>query len=350
MVIVTESIIDEPAPLQTNYVPAEFINRQEEQSVLTRTFSHVRQTGTKNLVLSGPRGAGKTHLVLKQLRTLSETVETCYVDCREHDTQYKVLSKLFHVLFDEEIDNGFHTAGLQQELSRRRTRNTVLVLDELEFLMFNDGDDLLYYLSRDCSQALTLVLITTNDTDLESSLEERTYSSLHPQRLTLDSYSTGEIYDILAARARQALNPRSLHYRALEYIATSIANPRLGLHWLQTAAEAGGDHITEQDVKQVQLQGYHRYIDAQLEPFTLHHRLVYHAIKDLTSTQQPSVRTGHIYDRYRRLCKIHSEEPLSRRRISDFLKHLELLTLINVDYHYGGKTGRTREVQLTLLQ
>lgn len=99
-------------------------------------------------------------------------------------------------------------------------------------------------------------------------------------------------------------------------------------------------------MKGVQSQAYQRYVDAQLDAFTPHHRLLYRAIQDLTIAQETSVRTGQIYKRYNRLCKRTEQEALSRRRISDFLKHLELLNLITVDYYYGGEHGRTREIQL----
>ena len=40
-----------------------------------------------------------------------------------------------------------------------------------------------------------------------------------------------------------------------------------------------------------------------------------------------------------------SPEEVSNRHISDFLKHLELLNLIEVEYHYGGNIGKTRKTQ-----
>ena len=346
MIFVTGSVIDDTTPLQGNYIPSEFINREEAQAFLDSTFSEVTAAGTQNIVITGPRGTGKTHIIRKQLRELPTTVTTCYVNCRQNNTQYKALSNIYRTLFDEDIGDGLHTATLQQELEHRLTGETLLVLDDLDFLLLNNGDDLLYYLSRRLSPEITLVLITANDGTLESRLEERTYSSLNPQRLGLVPYTIEEQFDILAARARHALTPQSLHRQALRYIATTISNPRVGLHWLQTAGEATTDAITEPVVKRVQSQAYQRYVDAQLDTFTPHHQLLYRAIQDLTIAQETSIRTGQIYDRYERLCERAEQQALSHRRISDFLKHLELLNLINVNYYYGGEHGRTREIQL----
>jgi Cdc6-like AAA superfamily ATPase len=37
---------------------------------------------------------------------------------------------------------------------------------------------------------------------------------------------------------------------------------------------------------------------------------------------------------------------MSTRRISDYLTHLELLGIINVDHHDGGAEGKTRILRL----
>lgn len=84
------------------------------------------------------------------------------------------------------------------------------------------------------------------------------------------------------------------------------------------------------------------------------HRIViqtiYQAIEELTlEREKPVIQTGSIYKRYKLLCQTYEEEPLSERRISDYLKHLELLNLIQAEYHYGGRKGKTREIQLNQL-
>jgi len=64
-------------------------------------------------------------------------------------------------------------------------------------------------------------------------------------------------------------------------------------------------------------------------------------------TENNTIRTGDIYTRYEELCK--SSNALSKRRLSDFLKQLELLNLIKAEYHYGGQKGKTRDVKLATL-
>jgi Cdc6-like AAA superfamily ATPase len=62
------------------------------------------------------------------------------------------------------------------------------------------------------------------------------------------------------------------------------------------------------------------------------------------------IQTGEIYARYDELGEAYNEDTISKRRLSDYLKHLELLELITVKYHYGGRKGKTRQVRLNELQ
>lgn len=154
------------------------------------------------------------------------------------------------------------------------------------------------------------------------------------------------MFEILANRARKSLEPYSLHRQALTYVASNVSNIGIGLHWLQTAAETADDSIGESLVKEVQNQAYQRYVDGRLSELSDHHKLVYQAIEELT-TERDRVYTGEIYDRYMERCEVYNEDVLSDRQISDFLKHLELLDLIEVRYHYGGRKGKTREIRLS---
>jgi len=332
-----------PEPLHPNYIPDSFIHRGQEQADLLDLISG----GGRNLHLHGPRGTGKTHLVHSILRKLSLSVNTCYVDCSIENTQYKVLKRLYTAVSNEEINTGHHTSDLQRKIeARTEAVSTILVLDEIEFLLLNDGDDLLYFLSRmKNSHNLTTLLLSSQTTDLESALEERVYSSFQPHTIEMEPYSGEQLYDLLVARAEQALKPRSLHREALTYIASTTQNPGLGLHWLKTAAESTEGIITEGLMQQVQQDGFASYTTHLLDGFSEHHKHLYQVLQEL-DTEQDLIRTGDVYDRYREHCSSLDTEPLSDRRISDYLKHLELLNLITAEYHYGGSKGKTREIQL----
>jgi cell division control protein 6 len=58
------------------------------------------------------------------------------------------------------------------------------------------------------------------------------------------------------------------------------------------------------------------------------------------------VSTGDIHAPYRRLCETYNVEPLSQRRVSDYLNELETVGLINAYILSRGRYGRTKEISL----
>jgi len=335
------SVIQDPANLQTAYRPDSFVDRESEQEQLEQLH------GVRNLFLHGSRGTGKTHLLLNQVEQLQSSVNTCYIPCKRCSTQYQALKQIYQSCTGETAGDGHHTAKLQREIQERTTEvETIVILDDVDFLLLNDGDSLLYKLSRTNPEKLGVVMISSQTTDLSQSLEERTYSSLQPFRIGFEPYTASEAYQILRKRAESSLKPETLHKNALTYIVSTTQNISQGLTWLKTAAKDTDDRITEEAVRQTRKQAYQSYVDQQLRYFTQHHSLLHQAIRELEEEHETPIQTGKIYDRYQELCKTYSEDSVSNRRLSDFLKHLELLDLVEAEYHYGGRKGKTREVTL----
>jgi Cdc6-like AAA superfamily ATPase len=248
-------------------------------------------------------------------------------------------------------EEGHHTASLQRKLDERiGGLPTIIVLDEVDFLLLNDGNDLLYFLSRiDDRESLSLVLISNGQASIENRVEERTFSSLYPRTVILEPYSSEEIFEILASRARKALAQRSLHTGALAHISSSAENVGFALCWLRTAARNSDETISKTDVTDSFPDAREAYTQRLLSDFSRHHQLLYRAVVNLDEEVETGIRTGNIYQRYRKLCRTESTDALSDRRLSDFLKELELLELIQADYYYGGEKGKTREIQLQRL-
>jgi len=340
-----EPPLKDPTPLQTNYIPQNIEYRGQEEDALREVFSN--ESASQNLFIHGPQGTGKTHVTHQSLEKIENK---WYVDCSQHDTQYKALKQVLQQLTGEEIGDGYHTSDLQRKLVEKTgALDTVVILDEIDFLLLNDGDDLLYFLTRMETRGQTgLVLISSNHEDLKNKIEERTYSSLQPRRIGFEPYTAEEAFQILLKRAQKALTSQSLQKAALTYITATTQNITAGLYWLKHAAETTDAVITESHIQQVQSEGFEKYAGHLLTQFTEHHRLLYQAVQEL-DVENNSIHTGDIYTRYEELCKSYNENTLSKRRLSDFLKHLELLNLIKAEYHYGGQKGKTRDVKLASL-
>lgn len=332
------TVIEDAKPLQQNHLPEEIIDRKEEQQLLSNNLSQT------NLHIHGPRGTGKTHLAKKALEKVE--ARACYVSCLKHDTQYKALKQIISQLTREEVESGYHTSELQRRVEEHvEVLDVVIVLDELDFLLLNDGEDLLYFLSR-LEGRPKITVITANAEELRDQLEPRTHSSLQPRRIQFEPYSGEQVYEVLADRASKSLENRSVHRNAVTYIASSTQNAEIALTWLRVAAQNAEDVVTEALVQDLQEDAFDIYTENKLRHLSQHHRCLYQAVQELSKETGPVVNAGDIYQRYQIIASERNDETLSNRRISDFLKQLEQLNLISAEYHYGGKKGKTREVSI----
>jgi orc1/cdc6 family replication initiation protein len=340
-------IVANSNPLQTTHLPDQFIARATQEEQLRQALPTEMETPPCNLYLHGPRGTGKTHLLKRVLSELPQRVQTCHISCIEADTQYKVLQQFYRSLTGENIESGHHTSDLQRLIEKRLGAvPTILVLDEIDLLLHGDDDNLLYYLSRlDPEKQLSIVVVSGTNTDLTDLLESRTYSSLQPLEIRFESYSNKQIYDIIAQRASQSLKPRSLHNNAASYIASSTRNAKIALTWLRTAVKQAEDAVTESHVQKVTDDAHRTYVNDRLQQLTPHHQHLFSAIEELSQEAGPVIQTGSIYDRYQTITSQQGIDALSNRRISDYLKQLEKLNVVEAEYHYGGEKGKTREVR-----
>ncbi|WP_197427764.1 AAA family ATPase [Halogeometricum sp. CBA1124] len=302
-------------------------------------------SSNSNVLISGPRGTGKTHIVQKVLEATPSTESaTCYVSCRSSNTQYKALAQILSVLTNEDVSTGHHISSLQRRIRERvEALPLLVVLDDVEFLMRNDGSDLLYYLSR-IPGNLRLLLTSTTPSVMKQA-DDRVVSSLQPHRLELESYSENQAFSILAERAEQALDSHSLQRDALQKIGETTQNISIGLYWLQVAGERR-DTITSAVIEDVKHAAFRRYLDHLLSYFSTHHQLVVQAVMELLSESSGPVTTGEVYSRYEDLSEVYSESSVGHRSISDVLSELELLRILDCTYHYGGRHGKTREIEL----
>ena len=338
---------DPLALLDPNYRPNDLHDRQHTKRILTTAFSDLQGT---NFYLYGPRGTGKTHLVEHAL-SHSPSGNSFYIPCITHDTQYKVLEQMYTLSANVDLNPGYHTAQLQDKITQRLSNtDTMVILDEVDFLLENDGGDLLYFLSRlNRTPKLNIVAISANLPSLSGTIDERTYSSLRPRTLHVEPYSEETASDILEHRAEKALSAEAFDTKAINQITSITTNLKLGLCWLTIAAEHSEDVITHDVIWTTQTEAVQFYRNKLLTKLTPHHQVLLAAVDQLTNGRT-STYTGQLYDRYTDLCNPTDYEPLTARRISDYISHLDFLNLITVTHHPGGETGKTREIRLTPLE
>lgn len=332
----------EPAPEADVSLPL-----REREDELTTLTDLLIDSGRQHIALNGPHGCGKTLLARHVLAVLPNRVTRCYLSCARNRTQYLILRRLAEHLSGDEVNTGYHTAQLTTRVAHHLTdRETVIVLDDIAFLLCNDGDDLLYGLTRlDADHALQLVLVSATVQSLAAAVDTRTYSSLQPHQITLTPYTTKQVRGILTDAVDEWDHP--ITDAALEVIAETTANIRLAHYWVERTTEVvdADTWITADHVRSVQADAARRYRRTLVHPFSPHHTIVLRAIEQL-AVDRACIYSGDVYDRYELLCHYRGRQALSTRRISDYLDQLELLGLIAVEHYDGGPHGKTREIRL----
>ena len=335
-----------PDELASGHIPETIVYRDDEQDALKDALS---TTDLPNLYIHGPRGTGKTLLMKTGLHALPSNFKTCYISCIQFSTAYQVLRQTCRALEGKDVNAGHHTSHLQERIQDRLAECPLaLVLDDVGFLLNHDGGDLFYVLSRmENRENASIFAISSNYENPYPFVDDRVLSSLQPWYITFRKYTAKEAYRILEERLRAAGLLDQVDREALTLIVATTRNIELGLQWLQQAAATAEERITESLLRNVKSAAAQRYRDLQLKKFSRHHHTLLEAISQLTTERNDDIFTGRIYDRYNELCQGQPTEPLGHRRITDLLQHLELLDLISVTHHPGGKQGQTREIHIT---
>ncbi|MEM2334142.1 MAG: orc1/cdc6 family replication initiation protein [Candidatus Caldarchaeum sp.] len=362
-----QPIILRHEPLRSDYVPQSLPHRSSQIRNIASVLAIVlRSVKPSNLFLYGKTGTGKTAVCRYVLNRLSSEVSDrglnvrfVYVNCRMAGTEYRVLAELcatagvsvpFTGLSKAELFRRFRTACSRLNLS------FVICLDEVDVLVKDFGDDLLYELTRSSTERCWVSLIgISNDLMFKEQLDPRVLSSLSEEEVVFPPYTATEIADILVDRAAQALRPGSIGEDVIRLCAALAASEhgdaRRAIDLLRVAAEVaereGAERIEEQHVRKAQSMIERGRVKEVVLSLPLHSRLVLLAIY-MSARKGLETTSGTIYNMYREFCISIGLEPLTDRRVSTLVSELDMLGIIACELVSYGRHGRTRKIKPTI--
>ena len=178
--------------LRHNYLPDKLPHRENQIRLLGETLAPVlKDARCSNIFIYGKTGTGKTAVtkyVLGYLETKAKeygtSVRFCYVNCRMTGSEYRIFANLsqsvgliipFTGLAVSEVFDRFRTG-----LDASRTL-FIVVLDEIDSLIKDRGDHLLYELTRineTLHKSRVAIIGISNDLRLKEFLDPRVFSSL----------------------------------------------------------------------------------------------------------------------------------------------------------------------------
>ncbi|MCQ5377206.1 MAG: AAA family ATPase, partial [Candidatus Methanomethylicia archaeon] len=204
--------------LRPDYIPEDLPHRRNQILRLAEILAPALQGARpSNVFIYGVPGTGKTAVtkyVLKKLssegRTKGAALEIAFINCKNDDTNYRVLTDLCESIGEKVPFTGLATS----EVFRRfvgivdgKSRSLFVVFDEVDALVKKTGDKVLYDLTRineRLSKAKVSIIGITNDLKFTEYLDARVRSSLGEEELVFPPYNAMELEDILRKRAQVA--------------------------------------------------------------------------------------------------------------------------------------------------
>ncbi|MCS7116811.1 MAG: orc1/cdc6 family replication initiation protein [Nitrososphaerales archaeon] len=364
--IMGRTLFKNPEALRSDYVPDKLLFRERQITSVAEVLAPILHgSRCSNLFLYGKTGTGKTAVskyVLKRLEekalSIGVPVKFSYCNTRILGTEYRVLSEIARSIQLEIPFTGLALGEVFERILKRIDNSklgVVIVLDEIDFLVKNFGDNLLYEFTR-ANERLEHGFITivgiSNDLKFKEFLDPRVLSSLSEEEVVFPPYTAEELKAILQDRAEVAFFKDAISTTAINLCAALAASEhgdaRRALDLLRVAGEVaereGASCVEEKHVRiAVQKIEQDRVVEV-LRSLPLHDKLVLLAV----AVSGPANSTGEVYQRYLALCRKIDLEPLTQRRVSGLLSGLDVLGLVSAATVSRGRYGRTKKISLLI--
>lgn len=357
--------------LSADFIPEELPHRTKELQRLAQLFtSFLKSPGTasRNVIMTGPVGSGKTALIKHFANLLEDSsrkrsinLRSMHVNCRKNRTPFMVLKNVVR-FFDPAIPKrGFSTEELLNILSEYLEKTgtfLLLTLDEFEYLD-DENYNLLYGLIRLMDDKLNPVqrlylIIITKDISFREALDESTLSTLQQNLLSLSKYDSEQLRDILWQRIQMAFYDGVVLEDSVKLIgdlAADSGDARYALELLWSAGKVadvnGVLQVIPEFVRDAKSKIHPVIRKELLEELSLHQKLLLLSIaRILKRDEKAYITISELESHYQCVCEEHSIEPLKHTKNWENVKNLKEFGIITSRISGPGYRGKTTLIGL----
>ncbi len=349
--------------LDHRFLPDNLPHRDDQiKSVAKYWIEALKGVTPPDVTIYGKTGTGKTAVAKfarKQLESISKekdvNVRVEYIRCTDYTTEYQVIARLCQQMGQDVPYRGWTKAEVVhafRDLFKKNVfgKNLILmiILDEIDILLKNDGDGLLYTLTRTENVSIASI---SNYVDFKQFIKPRVKSSLRDREIVFPPYNAQQLVDILKERSKLSFEDGVLNGDVIPLCAAMAAkeegDARYALDLLRTsgelADEKGSETVYEDYVREAKEYIEHNKVTDIIMTLPSQQQKVLESILYLTKRKE-EITSGRLYDVYKEFSKGDS---VSYRRIFDFINELEMLGLISTKTISRGRgKGRTNIIDL----
>ncbi len=349
--------------LDHRFLPDNLPHRSDQiKSVAKYWVESLNNVTPPDVTVYGKTGTGKTAVAKfakKQLDQISKeknvNVRVEYIRCTDFTTEYQVIARLCQQMGQDVPYRGWTKAEVINAFRNLFKKNVfgndlilIIILDEIDILLKNDGDGLLYTLTRTENVSIASI---SNFVDFKQFIKPRVRSSLRDREIVFPPYNAQQLVDILQERSKLSFNDGVLHDEVIPLCAALAAkeegDARYALDLLRTsgelADEKGTEMVYEKYVREAKDQIEHNKVTDIVMTLPSQQQKVLESLIFLTKRKE-EITSGRLYDVYKDITKGDS---VSYRRIFDFINELEMLGLISTKTVSRGRgKGRTNLITL----
>lgn len=358
-----ESVFKDKKYLDHRFLPDRLPHREEQiRSIAKYWVEALNGVTPPDITIYGKTGTGKTAVAkfaMKQLKEASRdcdvNIRTEYIRCTDYTTEYQVIARLCQQLGRDVPYRGWTKAEIVNTFRNMFKKNAfgqdmilLVVLDEIDILLRNDGDGLLYTLTRTDNVS---ILSISNYVEFKKFIKPRVRSSLRDREIVFPPYGAQQLVDILEERSKLSFKEGALDDDVIPLCAALAAkeegDARYALDLLRTAGEIAderdSDMVRGEFVREAKDYIEHNKITDIILTLPSQQQRVLEAILYLTKRKE-EITSGRLYEVYKEISKGDS---VSYRRIFDFINELEMLGLISTNTVSRGRgKGRTNIIDL----